>query len=205
MKKLNWLLFPVLILLLSGCATLNKNECATADWEMIGFEDGRMGAATGRLQRHRESCAKHGIAPDFTQYQQGYDKGVVGFCTRRNGFERAKSGYQYPGICPIGVEPDFLAGYNPGHQIYVFKQEIIEIDRQIKANALAQEQANADILAIKTEMIGGTTPVRLNELLILLENSLTLIADLEAEALQFQIDRAEAVGAATQIERSFVY
>lgn len=205
MKKLGWWLLPLLLLVLSGCATLNENECVTADWEMIGFEDGRKGANADRLQRHREACAKYSITPDFSQYQQGYEKGVVGFCTRRNGFERAKSGYQYQGICPISVEANFLSGYNPGHEIYKLNQKISLLDSQLKTNAAEQERVNADILAIKTELLGSTTPARLTELLLLLESNLTAIADLEALALQLQLDRAEAQGAANQLQNSFVY
>ena len=205
MKKLRWLLLPLSLLVLAGCATLNENECGSADWEMIGFEDGRNGAPTARLQRHREACAKYSITPDFSQYQQGYEKGVVGFCTRRNGFERAKSGYQYQGICPVSVEANFLSGYDSGLQIYQLNQKISVLDTQIKTNVQEQERVNVEILAIKTEMLGGTTPKRLNELLLLLEGNLTAIADLEAQALQMQLDRAEAQGAATQLQNSFVF
>ena len=50
---------------LSGCAIQGINECHYADWRTIGYEDGAHGINASRINKHRNACAKHGIAPDL--------------------------------------------------------------------------------------------------------------------------------------------
>ncbi len=189
------------VIVLTGCATLNKNECQSADWEMIGFEDGRNGSPPERMQRHREACAKHGITPDFSEYQQGYDKGIVSFCTRSVGYEKGKVGYQYQGVCPIALEPNFLSGFVQGHEIYTLRQKIVTLDNQIGQRQKDKVTLDADILAVETELAGNNTP----ELLVLWKDLQTRLAELEAGILQLQLDSAEAKGALTQLEKKSFY
>ena len=53
-----------------SCATLNKDECLTADWYQIGYEDGAKGYPLSRIGKHRKACAKHGVTPDMPPYEQ---------------------------------------------------------------------------------------------------------------------------------------
>jgi len=131
--------FPLICILLlctlSGCATLSKNECLTGDWLTIGYEDGAEGKPRERIGAHQEACAEYGIAPDFTTYQQGYDNGLLLFCTPRNGFIKGKAGYQYTGICPERLENGFLDGYDGGREIY---------QHSVKSNRLENDLRGLD-------------------------------------------------------------
>ena len=69
------------ILIVSGCATLNEEECLTANWQIIGLEDGSEGHLETYLGKHREACAKYGVTPDLEQYRIGHAEGVQSFCT----------------------------------------------------------------------------------------------------------------------------
>lgn len=40
------------IYLLSGCATLSKEECMVGDWQTIGYNDGVAGYHSERLTSH---------------------------------------------------------------------------------------------------------------------------------------------------------
>lgn len=132
-------------LVLSGCATLNKDECLTADWYQIGYEDGARGYSDTRIASHREACAKHGISPDFRSYQDGHSEGVIRFCTPRNGFEQGSNGYQYTGICPPSVEGEFLDAYDAGREIYAVKSSL----RQLQSE---QNQNESEIVRLKEEI-----------------------------------------------------
>ena len=58
----------LVLLLVAGCATLDKDECRSADWYAIGLEDGARGRAIERLGDHRRACAKHNVAPNAERY-----------------------------------------------------------------------------------------------------------------------------------------
>ena len=60
---------------LSGCASMNAEECAATDWTAIGYEDGSRGYTADRFSNHRNACAKHGITPDFQAYMNGRSQG----------------------------------------------------------------------------------------------------------------------------------
>ena len=199
------LLLLLAAVVLTGCATLNKNECQSADWEMIGYEDGRNGSAADRMQRHREACAKHSITPNFTEYQLGYDKGIVGFCTRSVGYEKGRSGYQYQGVCPTTLEPEFLSGFVPGRNIYVLNHKIQNLENQIKSKIAEKTALDADILAVEMELAGTNPAPRIAELLVLWKDLQTRLAELEVLILQLKLDSAEAKGALTQLERTPFY
>ena len=85
-SKLNLIWLTIVIGSLSGCATMSSDECMASDWSAIGYEDGSRGFATNRFGQHRKACAKHGVTPDFSAYQNGRDQGLVEFCQPHRGF-----------------------------------------------------------------------------------------------------------------------
>ena len=46
--------FLVLLALLQGCATLDKDECMLADWRLIGYEDGVAGKSAAAVGEYRK-------------------------------------------------------------------------------------------------------------------------------------------------------
>ena len=78
-------------LLLSGCATLDKDECAAADWYAIGLEDGARGRAVERLGDHRRACAKHKVVPDPARYVAGRNEGLKSFDEVEKDIGRSKA------------------------------------------------------------------------------------------------------------------
>ena len=47
----------VIILSLSNCANMNESDCLTADWQLIGFEDGSFGKNESHISQHRQECS----------------------------------------------------------------------------------------------------------------------------------------------------
>ncbi len=113
-----------LILVVSGCATLNENECMYADWYAIGIEDGTRGQSMDRLGNHRKACAEYGVVPDTQRYGEGRDEGLMHFCTLSNGLRSGKSGSYYQGVCPAELEADFIDGYQLGKRIHTVRSEL---------------------------------------------------------------------------------
>jgi len=120
------------VLSITGCATLNRDECRQADWFSIGYEDGVNGLRASQIGQHRKACAKHGIIPDFNLYEQGWQKGVVLFCTPRNGYELGKKGRQYNEVCPGSLRSLFLDAYHDGRALYNLKSDIRNTNRKIE-------------------------------------------------------------------------
>lgn len=155
MKTLAILLTSTLIL--SGCATLNKEECLTANWYQIGYEDGAEGYPETRIKSHREACAEHGIKPNFNDFRKGHGEGILTFCKPRNGFNEGKRNRNYDGICPAHVEEAFLTAYKAGRQIYAANQAIRDVKSQQKTNKKEADSLKKAIKSKKAAMFAQET------------------------------------------------
>ena len=97
----------LLVLVLSACATLSKNECLNADWYHLGTQDGAAGYPQGRLLEHYEACAEYGIRPDDAKYLTGRSDGLVAYCQPANAIREGLAGRVYQGVCPPSVHLQF--------------------------------------------------------------------------------------------------
>jgi len=94
------------MVLAGGCSSgLSKNECVTADWHMIGYEDGLHGLPAGRIGVHRVACAKFQVTPNLAAYTEGRERGLLEFCQPRNGFRVGLNGWSYANVCSAASEP----------------------------------------------------------------------------------------------------
>ena len=75
-----------ILILLQGCATLDKDECMLADWRLIGYQDGVAGKSAASVGEYRKDCAKHAIVPDLDAYRAGREEGLQQYCKVDNGF-----------------------------------------------------------------------------------------------------------------------
>jgi hypothetical protein len=117
--------------LAAGCASLDRDECRSADWYAIGLEDGARGRPVERLGDHRRACAEYGIAPQSERYLAGRDEGLKSFCTYERGFAHGKSGHGYGGGCPAPLARSFQAGYQLGRELHELERRHAEVQRDI--------------------------------------------------------------------------
>jgi hypothetical protein len=114
---------------------MNANECVTADWQAVGYEDGSRGYNSSRFSSHRKACAKHGVTADFPTYKKGYDQGVRSYCTPERGYSLGKKNKALPNICPSDLIASVRRGYDLGHDLYLEKKErqdeITELNKAI--------------------------------------------------------------------------
>jgi len=137
MLRLSALLFA---LIASGCASLDRNECLSANWYAIGLEDGARGRPVERLGDHRRACAEHKVVPDAERYLAGRDEGLKSFCTYERGFAHGRSGHSYAGGCPTAMAAKFQAGYQLGRELHDLTRRHAEVQNQIaRSKALLRE------------------------------------------------------------------
>ena len=141
MKAMRPLLLSVLLAtLVAGCASMNRNECLSANWYAIGLEDGSRGQPLERLGTHRRACAEHAVAPDAERYVAGRNEGLKGFCTYQRGYSEGRAGHANGGVCPAGMAAGFQSGYQLGRELYDLNRQLGEVQKQIaRSKALLKE------------------------------------------------------------------
>jgi len=103
---------------LHGCATLDREECLTADWTLIGVEDGSNGRPFSCIGEHREACAEYQVTPNLNTYTTGRNQGLKNFCTEASGYNSGRRGDYYNGVCMGESEIAFLSGYHDGKLLH---------------------------------------------------------------------------------------
>lgn len=126
------ILLASLALLLQGCATLSGNECETADWWLIGQEDGSEGRSLAYLKEHQESCAEHGVTPNRDAYAKGHRSGLAVYCIRFTGYKVGRSGRPYHGICDGSLAEEFEPGLRRGRMVHALETEAWDIKQKRK-------------------------------------------------------------------------
>ena len=176
--------------ILSGCASMNADECLMAVWQVIGYEDGTRGKSSSSISTYRKSCAEHGVAPDFESYTAGYQRGLASYCTPNTAFTIGKSGRNRPGVCSDKQYSDFAPAFAEGRIVY---GQISNLSQQISATGEELNELDEQIeflLAAKYEVgADGTVPTDTQT-----ETADKLIRRLELDHqdLQLQQDQLEA-------------
>ena len=155
----NYLLTTLLAAcLLSGCATMSEEECRTADWRMIGYEDGVAGLSASQIGEHRKACAKHNLTPSMQAYREGREEGLYEYCRPQNAFRLGEHGSPYTGVCPFDTEEDFIAAYSAGKEIYDVHSSIRHLMSVLRRKENELEQMRQDIKANTLEIASDETP-----------------------------------------------
>lgn len=167
--KLKSIAFIILTSMLSACATLNEQECKTADWFALGYEDASKGRPVNYIAEHREACAKHHITPSLDNYRQGHAQGLPQYCTSQNGYAVGRSGSSYHNVCVGQLADQFMPEYQRGRQIYGLIRQIdaMESDiRELKRQIDSDQKRIHDIehLLVDAEADAHTRKERLKEM-----------------------------------------
>ena len=142
---------------LSGCASMNADECAASDWSAIGYEDGSRGYTADRFGNHRKACAKHGITADFQAYQVGRDQGLEDFCQPGRGFNYGANGGRYSGVCSAELEPAFLEAYHAGHKLHTLRANVSTANSSLYSLESDLENTRNRIVAVELALVNSET------------------------------------------------
>ena len=144
-------------LVLCGCAGISEEQCLSMDWRTVGFEDGANGRPVQSISNYRQACGEYGVTADLDGYRSGHAEGLNAYCRPSRGFEEGHRGARYQGVCPAGLETEFLTAYNSGRRLYELETTLAQIERQIAANHAEQETIKRRLTAIGIAMISEGT------------------------------------------------
>lgn len=152
------LLFCLVLLSLAGCASLSEEECRTADWQMIGFEDGTRGKPLNTIGDHRKACAKVAVVPDMQAYETGHRKGLQTYCTPQNGYILGQSGSNFNGICSGINERQFHRGYEEGRLRYDLQRDLSALEKQHEALTKQLQHLSDELAETEAALLDETLP-----------------------------------------------
>lgn len=182
----------ILGLLVSGCASMDEEECRAADWRAIGYEDGVRGAPASYIGERREACADHGITPDFAAYKQGREEGLREFCTPASGYRLGRNGRPLAAVCPSELEADFRDAYKSGREIYQAASVVRATSSRLERKKRALREVRSGLTSKASELIvPSTSTQRRIELVVEIQDLTTRKQRLESEidTLSAELDR----------------
>ena len=196
-------LFAVAAMAVSGCATMNEDQCVASDWAAVGYEDGSNGYPSNRFGSYRKACAKHGVTPDFRAYQEGRDEGLVEYCRPSRGYNLGVSGASYNGVCDAALEEEFLDAYRLGHELYSLRANVYSANDRIAAREKALENVRDSIRTKEAALLAPETEVQDRVLLLAdLKELSERTGELEAEIDALIDERARHEVALSEYEQS---
>ncbi|MBB6522904.1 DUF2799 domain-containing protein [Pseudoteredinibacter isoporae] len=133
------------VLVLASCSGLSKEECQTADWEALGFEDGVVGKSLETIGDYRESCAKHGVRIDLERYKYGRTVGLKDFCQPSSAYQAGRRGYVYKGVCPSDLEDAFVGPYEEGRTVYLAESRLRRAESDLNSAENTIDRIERDI------------------------------------------------------------
>lgn len=146
-------------ILVGACATgMGKDECALADWKMIGYEDGLRGFPAERIGAHRVACAKHQVTPNLAAYTEGRERGLREYCQPKNGFSVGLAGGGYANVCPVPTEAAFVGAYQSGRQIYAARSELRSTHAKLRGARDGLAHTDAAMASVTTELVLPNVP-----------------------------------------------
>jgi len=158
MSYRHYLMMAVALLLLSGCATMNRDECLNADWYLIGYEDGSVGKLTEQIGEHRSACAEYAVVPQMEDYLAGHQRGIRSYCTLENGFRQGRSGRALNSVCQGELRSAFVAGHRQGYEIYRQAEVVKKWQKKLSTLKADQQSLRQERQTSETELLAEHTP-----------------------------------------------
>lgn len=112
------------IFLLSGCATLSKQECLIGDWQAIGYNDGVSGYQSDRLASHAKACAKASVTPDYQAWERGRQLGLEQYCLTDNAYNLGRRGHKLNNVCPAAITSTLQQANQRGLEYYALESQL---------------------------------------------------------------------------------
>ncbi|MBD8891552.1 DUF2799 domain-containing protein [Labrenzia suaedae] len=120
------------VLLLAGCETVSKEQCAAGDWVALGKADGANGYQASRLADIVKDCGRYGVTPDTDQYMSGWNQGVQIYCTPMNGYNAGRQGKSASPVCPPQMAGSFEYAHSLGKRIWQARSKVEEQERRVR-------------------------------------------------------------------------
>ena len=145
-------------LVMSGCASMSEEECRSADWRLIGYEDGSAGRSTLRIKQHRENCADHGISPKLDRYLAGHREGLGVYCRPFKAYHLGRAGQDYPAVCPEDLHERLRPAYRNGVRVYHERKKVKQLKQRLQATRRDAEAVERTLTSHQQELVEKGTP-----------------------------------------------
>jgi hypothetical protein len=194
------------LVLLQGCATLNKDECMLADWRLIGYQDGVAGKSAAVVGTYREDCAKHAVVPDLDAYRAGREEGLQQYCTVDNGYRLGNTGRGFAAVCPAALAQGFRDAYDAGRELYLARSAV----NNTHSNINSRKQTLSDLEKNRAEKLAALISDGLKadqRVMILYEvNELQQeMNSVEDEIVDLELDLEDQEARLDQVSRNSTY
>lgn len=133
----------LLVGLLSGCAAMDQDQCAVADWYEVGRTQGEQGRDSQSYKNYVEACSEFAIDVDTNAYQVGWEDGIDLYCAADNGFDEGVQGNGYSNTCPAALHDGFFSAYQLGRAIRTHSQRISEL--QVALDKVIDRATRSDV------------------------------------------------------------
>jgi len=131
MFRVAMIVIGIYLLMQSGCSSAPKTAaCTPTDW----YEFGRSRAIAGEplMTSGLKSCNQDELShSDSELLTNGYNYGLVEFCSLSGGLEAGRRGRPDRKVCPENLAPGFSQGYAVGQQIFKLSLENQNIEKKI--------------------------------------------------------------------------
>jgi len=106
------------LLCLGGCAVMDADDCAQANWRQLGERDALAGYTAERYGQRAKACRKHQIGADQAAYETGHAAGQRVYCSAPRGEADAAAGRVAAPLCLAPLQPAYDQGFSRGLQTF---------------------------------------------------------------------------------------
>jgi len=124
-------LMGLLVSFLGGCAAMNQDQCAVADWYEVGRTQGEQGRSADSHKSYVEACSEFDIAVDLYAYETGWNDGIDRYCAPDNGFEVGSQGASYANTCPASLHDSFFNAYQLGRAVRTHSERLSQLHEDL--------------------------------------------------------------------------
>lgn len=136
----NITLLFVILLLVTGCAAMNEDDCMLADWQAIGYQTGVQGNGTAVFTQYQKDCSKYQIKADFDAFRLGHQQGVDKYCIVEQGINDGAAGEEYNTLCTRSRYTEYYDGYQIGIAQYCTYENGYNRGKQgVRANSICRK------------------------------------------------------------------
>lgn len=93
---------------------MTEQECISADWRAVGYEQAIQGKDTRQFEHFRKDCAKHTVTANLDEFWQGHLEGLKHYCSFDNGLALGQQGKPYNTTCSSSKYSEFDEGHRAG-------------------------------------------------------------------------------------------
>lgn len=149
-----FLIFPISLLLLTACSTIEKRDC-DKNMHELGLRHGRMGSPQKFTDEIRRVCSNRQPPVDLESYESGFTLGWIEYCRPMNALILGKADDQYVSFCPENRENIFREKFLIGKRISELKSQeesLLDEIADARIEAVTNEQTSSDLRKLEKNL-----------------------------------------------------